>query len=59
MLDHHHRISCVDQPLQLNQQPVRIRRVQAGGGFVQHVKRAPALAALQFSGQLDALGLAA
>jgi hypothetical protein len=59
MLDHHHRISCVHQPLQLHQQPVRIRRMQAGGGFVQHVQRAPALAALQLGGQLDALGLAA
>lgn len=58
MLDHDHGVSCLDQPLQLYQQPVRIGGMQAGGGFVQHVERAPALAALQFGGQLDALGLA-
>ncbi len=33
--------------------------MQAGGGLVQHVQAAAALAALQFGGQLDALRLAA
>ena len=58
MLDHHHGIAGVHQPLQLHQQPVRVGGMQAGGGFIQYVQCAPALAALQLGGQLDALGLA-
>ena len=55
VFDHHHRVPGINQPLQLDHQPVRVGRMQACGGFVQDVERPSTLAALQFGGQLDAL----
>lgn len=59
VLDHHHGVASLHQPLQLRQQPVRVRCMKAGGGLIQHIQRASALAALQLGRQLDALCLTA
>ena len=59
MFDQDHGVAGVDQTVQLQQQLVDVGRMQAGGGFVQHVNGVAALRALQFAGQLDALRFAA
>src|ERR1051326_8999250 len=60
MLDHQNRMARVHQALQTIQQPLNVRQMQPGGGFVQNVKimaAAPHLS--QFGSELDALGFAA
>lgn len=55
MLDHHYGIASIDQALQLYQQAVDIRRVQAGSWLVEHIQAATSLASLKLRGELDAL----
>ncbi|MNG33242.1 hypothetical protein D3C84_1194520 [compost metagenome] len=58
MLDHHYGIASIDQALQLYQQAVDIRRVQAGSRLVEHIQAATSLASLKLRGELDALRFA-
>jgi hypothetical protein len=59
VLDDDHRVARVHQPVELRHEPLHVRRVQPGGGLVEHVERVAALRALQLGGELDALRLAA
>ena len=59
VLDHQYGVAAVDQPVQDRQQVPHVGEVQAGGGLVQDVERAPGGRPGQFAGELDALGLAA
>ena len=43
----------------MRHQLLHVRRVQAGGGFVENVERVAAARALQLGGELDALRFAA
>ena len=59
MLNHHHCVTRIDQPVQYAQQPLNVGKVETGGRFIQDVERFPGRTAAQLLGELDALGLAA
>ena len=59
VLDHHHRVAQVDQPVEHVQQLGQIVEVQAGGRLVEQVERPAGVGPGQLGGQLDALRLAA
>ena len=59
MLNNQHGVAAVGQPVQDVEQLVNVGKVQAGGGLVQNIQRAPRAFARQFVGQLDALRLPA
>jgi Skp family chaperone for outer membrane proteins len=59
VLDHHHRIALIHQPVQHFQQLAHILEMQARGRLVQHIQRAARGTARQFLGQLHPLRLAA
>ena len=59
VLDDHHGVALVHQPLEHSEQLADVLEVQAGGRLVQDVDGAPGGAALELGGELDALGLAA
>ncbi|CAM5692732.1 hypothetical protein SALBM311S_11115 [Streptomyces alboniger] len=59
VLDDDDRVALVDQSAEDRQQLADVLEVQTGGRLVQDVDRAPGGAALQLTGELDALGLAA
>ena len=59
MFDHHDRVARVAQLVQHLEQQLDVGEVQAGGGLVQDVERAPGVAFGEFERELDALGLAA
>ena len=44
MLDHHHGVAAVAQPVQYLQQQLDIVEMQAGGGLVQNIQGAPGIA---------------
>ena len=52
-------LPALDEAVKLLHQLRHVRRVQARRRFVEHVERLATLRALQFGGELDALGLAA
>ena len=58
-LDDNNRVPGLHETVQLRHQLRHVRRMQTRGGFVEDVKRFAPLRALQFSGELDALSLAA
>ena len=58
MLDHHHAVPGLDQPVELHQQAVDILRMQPVGGFVEHIQGRPTGHPLQLGGQFDPLRLA-
>ncbi len=57
VLHHEQRVACRLQPLQRRQQRLAVGRVQAGGGFVQHIDHAEQVRG-QLPGQAQALQLA-
>ena len=57
VLNHHQGIALVAQGFQGLEQDLVVARMQANGGFVQHIANALQLAA-QLGGQTDALGFA-
>jgi len=65
VLDEHHRVAGVDQPVQHQHQPLDIRHVQADARLIQQIHRVQGLAARigpgpgELGDQLDALRLAA
>ena len=60
MLDEQHGVAGIDQPIQLGEQPLDIRQVQAGGGLIEYVDRMfGALQRAEFGGDLDPLRLTA
>ena len=58
MFDQDHGIARIHQPVQLQQQPFYIRRMQAGSRFIQHIQGLTVLRPLQFSREFDPLGFA-
>ena len=58
MFHQDHGVARIHQPVQLEQQPFHIRRMQAGCWFIQYIKRLPVLRPLQFSREFDPLGFA-
>ena len=59
VLDHDHRVAMVAQAVQHLEQHFDVGEVQAGGGFVEDVERAPGVALGEFGGELHALRLTA
>jgi hypothetical protein len=59
VLNDHDGVAGVDKPVQYLYEPVYIRHVQTGGGFIQHIDRTPRGSFGELRGQLDALRLAA
>ena len=59
MLDDDHRVAFVHKPLQDADQHFDIFEVQAGGGFVEQVKRIAGILAGQLGGEFQTLALAA
>ena len=59
MLDDDHGVALIDQRMQHFQQFAHIVEMQAGGRFIENIKRLARRAAREFLGQLDALRLAA
>ncbi len=59
VLDHHHRVARVDQPLQRAQQGANVLEVQSRGGLVEQVQRRAGVGPLQLGCELDPLRLAA
>ena len=57
MLDHHQGVALVTQGFEGLEQDLVVARMQANGGFVQHIANALQLAA-QLGSQTDALGFA-
>src|ERR1700736_1861072 len=58
VLDHHHRVAVMDQPMQDLQQSLHVGAVKAGGRLVEQVKSPPRVSARQLSRKLDPLRLA-
>ena len=48
MFNHHHCIAVVAQAVQHIQQGFNVMKMQAGGGFVEDIQRAPGVAAAEF-----------
>ena len=59
VLDHHHRVAQIDQPVEHVEQLGQIVEVQAGGRLVEQVERPAGVGPGKLGGQLDPLGLAA
>ena len=59
VLDDHHRVAQLDQPIEHVQQLGQVVEVQAGGRLVEQVERLAGIRPRQFGGQLNALRLAA
>ena len=59
MLDHHHRVAVVAQPVQHFKQLSDVVEVQAGGWLIEYVERLAGVALGQLPGQLHPLRLAA
>ena len=59
VLDDHHRVPAVDQPVEHGEQLLHVVEVEAGGGLVEDVEGAAGAHPGQLPRQLDALGLAA
>ena len=59
VLDDHHRVAQLDEPVEHVQQLGQVVKVQAGGRLVEHVERVARVGAGEFGRQLHALGLAA
>src|SRR5512140_2161862 len=53
------RIPGLDEPIELRHQLFDVRRMQPGGGLIEHVEGVAALLPLQLGGELDPLSLAA
>ena len=58
VLDHEHGVAVVDQALQHAEQPAHVLEVEAGGGLVEDVERAPGGALAELGRQLHPLRLA-
>ena len=56
MFNHDHGVAPFHQPVQHGEQAIHVLEVQARGGFIQDVERAPGGALAEFLGELDALG---
>ena len=59
VLDHHHRVARIAQPVQYVQQQADVVKVQSRGRFIQYVQGAAGVALGEFQRELDALRLAA
>ena len=59
VLDHHHRVAQVDQPVEHVEQLGQVVEVQAGGRLVEQVERPAGVGPRELGGQLHALRLAA
>ena len=59
VLGHDHRVTRIDQRIELGHELVDVRRVQPDGGLVDDIQCGAALLPLQLGDELDALGLAA
>ena len=59
MLDNHYRVAFAFQTTYDFQQQGDVGEVQAGGGFVENVKRSAGVAFGEFQGEFDALGFTA
>src|SRR6476661_1044355 len=59
MLDDHHRVSRIDQPVENFEELANVVEVEAGGGLVEQIEGAAGLDTRKFGGQLHALGFAA
>ena len=59
MLHDHDSVACVDEAIELRDQPFHVGGMQTGCRLVENVERVAALDPLQFGRQLDALRLAA
>tara|TARA_B100001146_G_scaffold61957_1_gene54722 strand:+ start:229 stop:519 length:291 start_codon:yes stop_codon:yes gene_type:complete len=55
MFDDNDRVALISQPVKHAEQLSYIMKVQAGGRFVQHVKRAAGVSLRKFPRQLNAL----
>src|SRR5713226_8574475 len=59
VLDDEHGVAEINEALQNGEQFSNVVEVQAGGGFIENVKRAAGLALGKLAGQLNALGFTA
>ena len=59
VLDHEHRVSCVDEALEHLDELAHVLEVQARGGLIEDVEGLSRLLTVQLLGELDALRLAA